>query len=140
MERTIEINIDFDGTCVTHNYPSVGSEIGAAPVLKKLTDNGHRLIVFTMRSHKPFIKFNGDVDYNGLNDVIAWFKSHDIPLYGVQTNPTQHEWTESPKSYAELMIDDSALGCPLIYDEKISHRPFVDWVKVEEILINKGLI
>jgi hypothetical protein len=31
-------------------------------------------------------------------------------------------------------------GCPLKTDPSISHRPFVDWVKVEEMLIEKGLI
>ena len=136
----MDINIDFDGTCVTHNYPRIGSDIGSIPVLKKLVANGHRLILFTMRSNKPFIMFNGTVDYNGLNDAIDWFKKNDIPLYGIQTNPTQKDWTESPKSYGELMIDDSALGCPTKVDKKKSQRPFVDWEKVEELLIEKGLI
>lgn len=27
------IAVDFDGTCVTHEFPKVGEEIGAAPVL-----------------------------------------------------------------------------------------------------------
>ena len=44
------INIDFDGTCVTHDFPKVGKSIGAEKVLKRLTDNGHQLILFTMRS------------------------------------------------------------------------------------------
>ena len=70
----LEINIDFDGTCVTHDYPRIGSDIGSIPVLKKLVANGHKLILFTMRSNKPFIMFNGTVDYNGLNDAIDWFK------------------------------------------------------------------
>jgi hypothetical protein len=48
----IEICIDFDGTCVTHEFPKVGKDIGAAPVLKELTEKGHRLILFTMRSDK----------------------------------------------------------------------------------------
>lgn len=43
------IAVDFDGTCVTHEY--VGKEIGAAEVLKELTDKGHKIILFTMRSH-----------------------------------------------------------------------------------------
>ena len=30
------IAIDFDGTCVTHDFPRVGSDIGAIPVLKNL--------------------------------------------------------------------------------------------------------
>ena len=46
------INIDFDGTCVTHEFPSVGKSIGAEKVLKRLVDNGHQLILFTMRSDR----------------------------------------------------------------------------------------
>jgi hypothetical protein len=93
-----------------------------------------------MRSNRPFTKYDGTIDYNGLNDVVKWFADNDIPVYGIQTNPTQHTWTESPKSYAPLMIDDSALGCPLKYDLSISNRPFVDWDKVEEWLENNKLI
>jgi hypothetical protein len=139
--NTIEINIDFDGTLVTHDYPRVGHDIGAVSVLKKLTDKGHRLILFTMRSDgSGFQKSDGSIDNHGLTDAVNWFKSNGIPLYGIQTNPTQKSWTTSPKSYAPLMIDDSALGCPLKTDPSISNRPFVDWVKVEEMLIEKGLI
>lgn len=29
------IAVDFDGTCVTHEFPRVGAEIGAAEVLKE---------------------------------------------------------------------------------------------------------
>lgn len=137
MTETI-FNIDFDGTCVTHDFPNVGSDIGAVNVLKKLTNSGHKLILFTMRSDRPFKREDGTLDHNGLNDAINWFKDNEIPLYGIQTNPTQKNWTDSPKSYAEIMIDDSALGCPLKYDPNISRRPFVDWVKVDEILTNSG--
>lgn len=42
------IAVDFDGTCVTHEFPRVG----AAEVLKELTDKGHKIILFTMRSHQ----------------------------------------------------------------------------------------
>jgi hypothetical protein len=139
------INIDFDGTCVTHSFPQIGKSIGAAPVLKKLTDAGHQLILFTMRSNRiTFKEINHHIvpDTKGtfLNDAIQWFIDNDIPLYAVQSNPDQHNWTESPKSYAEMMIDDSALGCPLKYDPELSGRPFVDWIKVEEILIKSGII
>lgn len=123
------IIIDFDGTCVTHDYPRVGKDIGAVPVLKKLVSNGHNLILFTMRS-----------DINYLSDAVNWFKENEIPLYGINNNPTQKSWTNSPKAYGELIIDDAALGCPLIFNPKISSRPFVDWKKVENILEIMGLI
>ena len=121
-------NVDFDGTCVTHDFPRIGKDIGAVPVLKKMIANGCKLILFTMRSGET------------LDDAVKWFKDNDIPLYGIQTNPTQRYWTTSPKSYAELMIDDSALGCPLKFDATLSDRPFVDWAAVEKLLIEKGII
>ena len=30
------IAVDFDVTCVTHEFPKVGKDIGAVPVLKEL--------------------------------------------------------------------------------------------------------
>lgn len=131
------INIDFDGTCVTHDFPKIGKSIGAEKVLKRLTDNGHQLILFTMRSDrkeaKPVIDPTiQNVTGKFLTDTVNWFKENKIPLYGIQKNPTQINWTTSPKSYAELMIDDSALGCPLKLDKNLSDRPFVDWDIVEK--------
>ncbi len=147
MTKKITINLDFDGTCVKHNYPLIGDDIGAVPVLKKLVERGHQLILFTMRSNDVFEYPDGTKTNTGLSDAIDWFKKNNIPLYGIQTNPTQKLWTSSPKSYAELMIDDSALGCPLKWDTIEVNgvltnvgRPYVDWVKVEELLKRIGLI
>lgn len=121
------IAVDFDGTCVTHEYPNVGRDVGAVPVLKRLVNSGHKLILFTMRSGKE------------LDDAVWWFKSLGIPLYGVNTNPDQKEWTQSPKAYANLYIDDAALGCPLVYDEH-SRRARVDWPEVEHLLEKRGIL
>lgn len=117
------ICVDFDGTCVTHEYPFIGKDIGAVPVLKQLTEEGHKLILFTMRDGKE------------LQDAVNWFKDNEIPLYGVQRNPTQDSWTDSPKAYGQLYIDDAALGAPLKVDKKLSDRPFIDWEKVKGILL-----
>ena len=135
----LEINIDFDGTVVTHDFPNVGKDIGAVPVLKKLVENGHKLILFTMRSHKPFFTFTGTVR-DTLDEAVEWFEENEIPLYGINTNPEQKDWTDSPKSYGQLIIDDTGLGCPLIFNPEIHQRPFVDWGKVEELLTEQGLI
>lgn len=125
------IAIDFDGTCVKHRYPHVGEDIGAVPVLKKLVENGHKLILYTMRSSLD----------NGLNDALNWFRNNDIPLYGIQRNPTQ-DWTNSPKCFANLYIDDAALGIPLIHEDIISQNydSYVDWKRVELELKNLGVI
>lgn len=76
-----------------------------------------------------------------LIDAVNWFRQNEIPLYGINKNPTQLGWlTTSPKVYAELYIDDRTLGCPLIMKPDYAKRPFVDWKKVEEILTESGLI
>lgn len=138
------IVVDFDGTVVTHEFPKVGKDIGAIPVLKELVNNGHQLILFTMRS--DVINPTGEDNElhlqsgNYLTDAVNWFKENDIPLYGIQTNPTRHTWTTSPKAYGQLFIDDTALGCPLTYDKNYSDRPFVDWIFVRQMLKLKGLL
>jgi len=137
----MDIAIDFDGTCVKQAFPLIGEDIGAVPVLKKLIANGHRLILNTIRC---------DIE-NGakyLTEAINWFQKNDIQLYGIQKNPTQHTWTTSPKVYAEMYIDDAALGCPLWMDIvkdgdegiKPVSKPYVNWQKIEEMLIDKGII
>lgn len=134
----MDICIDFDGTCVTHEFPNIGKDIGAERVLKRLVDNGHRIILFTMRSDIDNPKSQ---DYNitpvggkYLTDAVDWFKDRNIPLYGINTNPKQASWTHSPKAYGQLYIDDASIGCPLIFDKNISERPFVDWRIVEKVL------
>ena len=122
------IAIDFVGTCVTHDYPRIGKDINAVNVLKKLVANGHKLILNTMRSGKE------------LKEAINWFKKNDIELYGANENPTQKKWTNSPKVYAHLYIDDAALGCPLKMDLSLSDRPFVDWEAVSCLLKNNGIL
>jgi len=130
----MDICIDFDGTCVTHEFPKIGKNIGAIPVLKELIASGHNLILFTMRNNCE--NNNG----NHLDDAVNWFKENDIPLFGINRNPTQDLWTKSPKAYGQLYIDDAALGCPLKFDSEISNRPFVDWGKIREYLIKNEWI
>lgn len=122
------IAIDFDGTVVEHEYPDIGAQVPhARRVIKRLAERNHKLILYTMRS--------GDE----LNDAVRYMKTViEVDLYGVNANPQQSEWTDSPKAYAEVYIDDAALGCPLIYP--INKRPFVDWLKVEEQLIYRNIL
>ena len=140
----IIISVDFDGTCVSHEFPNIGKDIGAVPVLKELVKNNHKLILFTMRSdisdptgEDKNIHLKGG-EY--LTEAVDWFKRNSIPLYGIQSNPTQHLWTKSPKAYAQMYIDDAALGCPLKIDKKLSDNPFVDWSIVSKLLKEKGII
>ena len=126
--------IDFDGTCVTHEFPNVGRDIGAAPVLKALLANGHQLILWTVRGKDLVIESGSYLD-----DAVQWFKDNDIELYGINENPEQKTWSKSPKVFANLYIDDMALGAPLKNGIN-GERPYIDWELVERTFIDDGLI
>ena len=121
------IGIDFDGTVVTHEYPMVGRDIGAVPVLKRLVREGYKLILNTMRDSK-----NGT-----LQDAINWFNENNIPLCGINTTPGQDTWTDSPKAHCQLYIDDCGINVPKKFDY-VTLRHYVDWEKIEEILEKEG--
>ena len=113
------IAVDFDGTVVTHEFPKIGRDIGAVPVLKELVRQGYRLILWTMRSGLE------------LSDAINWFTQNDIALWDVNNNFTQKSWTDSRKVYAQLYIDDAALGAPLIYPKE--GRPYMNWKVIAKL-------
>lgn len=115
------IGLDFDGTVVTHEYPGIGEEIPHVfSTLKELNKRECLFILFTMRSGRY------------LTQAADYIESKGIPLFGVNTNPTQHYWTKSPKAHCNYYIDDCALGCPLIYPEQ--GRPYVDWLLIRRML------
>jgi len=123
------IAIDFDGTIVTHMYPSIGEPVkGAISVIKNLIANDHKIVLYTMRSGMY------------LNDAVAYLKNEGIELFGINHNPEQDSWTTSPKAYAQLYIDDAALGCPLITPNSPFSRPYVDWLAVNKELTAKGIL
>lgn len=112
------IAVDFDGTCVEHEYPSVGMDVdGAVDVLRALNKKGHKLILHTMRSGAK------------LDAALRWFRDRKIELWAVNDNPEQKSWTESRKIYADLYIDDAALGCPVMFIDGARY-PVVNWSKV----------
>lgn len=125
------IAVDFDGTIVGHCYPEIGKPVpDAIRVLKRILENGHKLILWTMRSDEK------------LKEAEEYLKKNNIELFGINCNPTQSTWTTSKKQYAHVYIDDAALGCPLIEEdlEEYGNRPYVDWQEVESLLVRQGLI
>lgn len=125
--RQLVIAVDFDGTCVDHRYPHVGPSVpGAAETLRELAAAGHLLIIWTMR------------DGYHLEAAKAWWTAHGIPYIGANRNPNQ-DWSTSPKAYAQIYIDDAALGCPLTTHPD-AERPFVDWDAVRRELVARGVL
>lgn len=122
------IAIDFDGTCCTHEYPEIGKDIGAIPILKRLVAEGHRLILWTMRS--------GEYKQAALD----WLRAQGVMIESDDDAAfeAQRKWTQSSKLYAQLYIDDAAMGTPLVYP--VTGRPFVDWKHMERLLGARGFL
>lgn len=122
-----QIAVDADGTLFLHDFPFIVKEVPhAIRVLKRIQDAGHTLILHTMR------------DGDELADAKRWLKKNDLVFEYFNENPTFE--TGSRKIYSHYSIDDHNLGCPLIHEPLIHHKPFVDWEKIEELLVEKGLL
>jgi hypothetical protein len=124
------ICVDFDGTIVDHRFPDIGAPVpGAIDWLKQFQKAGALIILFTMRS-------DGRKYGNVLSAAVDYVEKNGVKLFGINENPDQEEWTSSPKAYGHLYIDDSAVGCPLIYPEGF-FRPCVDWESVGNMVFEK---
>lgn len=127
--RPVTIAVDFDNTLArsVKNYPAIGEEVPHAFNWLRLWQNGHgiRLILWTMRT--------GD----SLADALEFCAKRGITFWGVNENPAQviYPHPASGKCYSDILIDDTALGCPL--DEEGA----VNWAKagpmVSEMLSGK---
>lgn len=67
-----------------------------------------------------------------LDEAVKYLEDKDIILFGINENPDQKEWTESPKVYADCYVDDAAIGCPLLKVEGF-RRECVDWGKIVKL-------
>lgn len=104
----VTIAVDFDGTIVTHAFPEIGDEVpDALRYLKQLQADGHTIILYTMRGNKLQRKY--------LDEATAWLKERGFTPDFVNENPSQHEWTDSPKVHADFVIDDRSIGVPLMW-------------------------
>nr|WP_082839948.1 hypothetical protein [Gemmata sp. SH-PL17]AMV25538.1 hypothetical protein VT84_14160 [Gemmata sp. SH-PL17] len=121
------IAIDFDGTIAEHEFPDIGAPVpGAFEWMKRWQDAGAKLILWTMRSDGRSAdgsRENGPV----LTEAVEFCRRNGVEFYGVNGNPGQASWTQSPKAYAHVYVDDAAFGCPLRESRKAGNRPMVDW-------------
>lgn len=75
---------------------------------------------------------------NYLGEAVEWCKERGLEFWAHNENPGQSEWTNSPKVFANIYIDDAAHGCPLICPD--GQRPYVDWLCIYQDLANQGVI
>ena len=168
MKKSQIIAINFDGTMVEHNFPRIGKPVPfAINVCKRLIRAGHKIMLWTMRSdnHTSWNKPKQQSFENMLTEAVKYMQDNGIDLWGINENPEQN-WSSSNKQYANLYIDDMALGCPLVtelwdndgnktilnnsninwleVDKLILHRgytlgkPYVNWIKVDKLLLLQG--
>ena len=121
-KRKIFICVDFDGTIVKHKYPLIGDENPSAFDIMIDYEKKYNVawILNTMRSGKL------------LDKAVTYCNRKGIEFYGVNRNPSQNSWTDSPKAYGQFYIDDCNVGQPLIFED--GERPYVDWIKTDKIL------
>ena len=93
------IAVDFDGTIVEHRYPDIGREKPfAIETLKKLTEEQHRLILWTVRKGKQ------------LQEAVDFCRTRGLDFYAVNRNFPEENEPEERKLRADLWIDDRNLG------------------------------
>lgn len=97
------IAVDFDGTIVEHRYPSIGKERPfAIETLRKLAEEGHQLILWTVREGRH------------LDEAIEFCRSRGLEFYAVNRDypeeEQEHNARFSRKLKADLWIDDRNLG------------------------------
>jgi hypothetical protein len=96
------IAIDFDGTIVTHEYPRIGKEIPfAITTLKKLCNDGHRLILWSVRE--------GEL----LNEAVEFCRARGLEFYAINSNYPDElpkDTTQPRKLMVDLFVDDRNLG------------------------------
>lgn len=101
FNNTLIIAVDFDGTIVEDAYPKVGKPmLFAFETLKKLQEDGHRLILWTYRCGSK------------LDDAVTFCEANGIRFYAVNKSFAEEEYTNdiSRKINADLFIDDRNIG------------------------------
>lgn len=127
--KTEYVAVDFDGTIVTSDWPEVGKDTGAIAVLRDLMAAGCKLILHTVREGKE------------LNEALAYCAKYGIDFIGVNENrefPPGGTVTDKP--YADVYIDDRAMGCPLTHNPLLHKEPYVDWLAVRKQLEKRGVL
>lgn len=96
------IAVDFDGTIVEHRYPEIGKELPfAISTLKRLQEERHRLVLWTVREGKL------------LDEAVEFCRQRGLEFYAVNANFPEEEAKPGAacrKLKADLFIDDRNVG------------------------------
>ena len=100
---TMIIAVDFDGTIVEHRYPAIGKErLFAIETLKRLNNDGHKLILWTVREGRL------------LEEAVEFCRERGVEFYAVNRDYPEEEKEKnshfSRKLKADVWIDDRNVG------------------------------
>jgi hydroxymethylpyrimidine pyrophosphatase-like HAD family hydrolase len=113
------IAVDFDGTIVEHEYPTIGkTKLFAFETLKALQEKNYRLILWTYRAGKE------------LDEAVEFCKKNGIEFYAINKNYPEEKFNEeeiSRKINADIYIDDKNVG------------GFLGWCKIWELIEGENL-
>lgn len=102
MQNSKLIAVDFDGTIAEDAYPKVGrAKMFAFETLKKLQEDGHRLILWTYRHGQT------------LEDAVAFCRQNGVEFYAINNSFAGEVFDPnkaSRKLNADIFIDDRNLG------------------------------
>jgi len=116
MKESLLIAVDFDGTIVEDAYPKIGTpKLFAFETLKRLEQDGHRLILWTYRSGKH------------LAEAVDFCKEKGIVFYAVNNSYPEEvfEGKVSRKINADYFIDDRNIG------------GLIGWGEIYQLLTNE---
>lgn len=102
MTESKIIAVDFDGTIADDAYPKVGrAKMFAFETLRKLQEDGHRLILWTYRHGQT------------LDDAVEFCRENGIEFYAINNSFSGENYDPtkaSRKLNADIFIDDRNLG------------------------------
>lgn len=102
MQNSKLIAVDFDGTIAEDAYPKIGrAKMFAFETLRKLQEDGHRLILWTYRHGQT------------LEDAVEFCRQNGIEFYAINNSFAGEVFDPnkaSRKLNADIFIDDRNLG------------------------------
>ena len=151
IKKSKIICVDFDNTVCLDEWPRVGPIIpGAIEVLKALENAGHKLILYTQRSHYYPICCRALYDYSNdrfnvdiLSPAIKVFTDNGIKLFDVNENSLWEDETkdDSRKIYMDYLIDDHVMGTKkyLCKNSNGEICKIVNWWEIDKFCVEEGL-
>lgn len=131
------IAVDFDGTIVEHKYPEIGREIPfAVETLKKIQNDGHKLIMWSVRTGQR------------LQDALDWCRERGLEFYAANLDYPEETVENNPsfsrKLKVDLFIDDRNLGglpdwgtIYMMIKNKMDYRDLVDHYEEDEEAVSR---